>query len=249
MELYRNHYPGYEDDPNLNDNLLFYTNQLPLKPDGLLIDEIHSQWFGNYNMLENNHGYIQWLFPTRSKSKSAECQQLQLHEIRDITADPSSHDRVLQSYKLMLDFLGIRLLDDVKGLVDRADNWEERFANLDRSLHNALRITRILMSLGELGYEHLKYPLVEFLLKEVLKYRTLANLQDSLTTYWINTLQDDKDRQFLICVAEAVVDKFVPELGDLLTNPHTVPEDAEMRRQLRGALISATRNRPASDLL
>ena len=27
---------------------------------GAKIDEIHSKWFGNYELLEGNHGYIQW---------------------------------------------------------------------------------------------------------------------------------------------------------------------------------------------
>ncbi|XP_064476316.1 opioid growth factor receptor-like protein 1 isoform X2 [Ornithodoros turicata] len=225
MELYRNRNPAYQDDPNLTDNLKFYTNQLPLKSEGLFVDELHEQWWADYRKLEDNHDYIQWLFPTQSKNPN--CQQLQLHESQAIIADSVAHRRVFKSYKLMLDFFGIRLLDEAKGIVDRADHW---------SLHNSLRITRILKSLGELGYEHLKYPLLEFLLKEVLKHGTLRKLQDSLVNYWIQTLQDDNDREFLLCIAQAVIDKY--HLEDVAMNGDN--HDEQVRKQLRGALIVAT---------
>jgi hypothetical protein len=73
-------------------------------------------------------------------------------------------DRVLQSYKvvlfcnlkrfisknahqtkktqMMLDFYGIRLINETTGDVERADNFEERFDNLNRNTHNNLRISR-----------------------------------------------------------------------------------------------------------
>ncbi|XP_064476317.1 opioid growth factor receptor-like protein 1 isoform X3 [Ornithodoros turicata] len=194
MELYRNRNPAYQDDPNLTDNLKFYTNQLPLKSEGLFVDELHEQWWADYRKLEDNHDYIQWLFPTQSKNPN--CQQLQLHESQAIIADSVAH----------------------------------------RSLHNSLRITRILKSLGELGYEHLKYPLLEFLLKEVLKHGTLRKLQDSLVNYWIQTLQDDNDREFLLCIAQAVIDKY--HLEDVAMNGDN--HDEQVRKQLRGALIVAT---------
>lgn len=42
--------------------------------------------------------------------------------------------KLVESYKLMLDFYGIRLVDETTGEVERADNWEERFSNLNRFL-------------------------------------------------------------------------------------------------------------------
>ncbi len=63
-----------------------------------------------------------------------------------------------------------------------------------RSSHNYLRITRILKSLGELGYEHYKCHLVEFILREALEEKTLINCLDSCLDYWVNTIKDDAER-------------------------------------------------------
>lgn len=63
-----------------------------------------------------------------------------------------------------------------------------------RSSHNYLRITRILKSLGELGYEHLKKPFLLFLMEEAADKRTLTRTVRSLRNYWIGTIKDDGDR-------------------------------------------------------
>lgn len=34
-------------------------------PIGDTIDNIHKKWFGAYDLLEEHHGYIQWIFPIR----------------------------------------------------------------------------------------------------------------------------------------------------------------------------------------
>lgn len=40
--------------------------------------------------------------------------------------------RLVESYELMLGFYGIQLVDRKNGEVKRADNWKERFGNLER---------------------------------------------------------------------------------------------------------------------
>lgn len=40
--------------------------------------------------------------------------------------------RLLDSYELMLGFYGLQLLNRDTGEVKRAENWRERFANLER---------------------------------------------------------------------------------------------------------------------
>lgn len=59
--------------------------------------------------------------------------------------------RVLQSYRLMLDFYGMELVSEATGEVRRGRNWEAQYANLNAYSHNYLRITRILKFLGEVG--------------------------------------------------------------------------------------------------
>lgn len=53
------------EDTTSTANVDFYMNQRPCIPDGLLIDDIHGEWFGDWDLLESKHGYIQWLFPIR----------------------------------------------------------------------------------------------------------------------------------------------------------------------------------------
>lgn len=38
----------------------------------------------------------------------------------------------MESYELMLGFYGIRLVNKETGEVKRAENWKERFGNLER---------------------------------------------------------------------------------------------------------------------
>lgn len=48
--------------------------------------------------------------------------------------DKEVKKKLVQSYKLMLDFYGIYLKDDSTGEVARASNWKDRFKNLNRFL-------------------------------------------------------------------------------------------------------------------
>jgi len=155
-------------DPPLSDaraNLDFYQNREPSRPDGDLIEDIHRRWWGQYDKLEVHHGYIQWLFPIREPGLNFESQPLTRLEAAAIRADPVTNARVLSSYRLMLDFYGLELMDEVTGVVKRKrDGWQERFNNMERRSHNNLRITRIIKSLGLLGYAHFQEPLVRLFL-------------------------------------------------------------------------------------
>lgn len=64
-----------------------------------------------------------------------ESQPLQRHEIVSMKSDPRIMERVFTSYKLMLDFYGMRLVSEESGLVDRAlppRNYISRYQNLIR---------------------------------------------------------------------------------------------------------------------
>lgn len=94
----------------------------------------------------------------------------------------------------MLDFYGMRLKDRETGELERTEDYKARYRNLNTSSHNYLRITRILKSLGELGYEHLKYNFLLFVAKEVWENGELKNTKSSLENYWSGTLRDDAQR-------------------------------------------------------
>lgn len=67
-----------------------------------------------------------------------------------------------------------------------------------RSHHNYLRITRILKSLGELGYEAFKAPLVRLFLEESLCNGTLPNMQHSVLEYFVYTIRLPATRRRLL---------------------------------------------------
>lgn len=75
-------------------------------------------------------------------------QVLQKHEARIMRSDPSILKRIIESYKLILGFYGIELVDLETGKLRRAENYADRYKNLNAKPHNYLRITRILKFLG-----------------------------------------------------------------------------------------------------
>ncbi|XP_041920822.1 opioid growth factor receptor-like protein 1 [Alosa sapidissima] len=200
---YRHSYPNYKEPrrPNEYRNLRFYLNKIPLVPDGIYVEEILNKWRGDYEKLEHNHTYIQWLFPLREQGLNFFAQELTQDEIKEFQSTREAKRRFLLAYTIMLDFFGIKLLDK-NGNVDRAANWQDRFQHLNESQHNYLRITRILKSLGELGFEAFKPPLVRLLLKESLVEGTLPNMRHSALEYFVYTLRDRAQRRALLRFAQ-----------------------------------------------
>ncbi|XP_056465962.1 opioid growth factor receptor-like protein 1 [Gadus chalcogrammus] len=192
---YRHSYPSRQ--PSEFRNLRFYLNKIPLIPDGIYIEEILTKWRGDYDKLEHNHNYIQWLFPLREQGLNFYAQELTQDEIKEFQTTREAKRRFLAAYALMLEFYGVRLLDK-SGSVARGPNWQDRFQHLNESQHNYLRITRILKSLGELGYEALKGPLVRLMLEESLLHATLPNMQHSALEYYVYTIRRPATRRQLL---------------------------------------------------
>lgn len=67
-----------------------------------------------------------------------------------------------------------------------------------RNMHNNLRITRILKSLGELGFGHYQAPLVRFFLEETLVKKTLGSVKRSVLDYFLFAVRDREKRQELV---------------------------------------------------
>ncbi|XP_073539061.1 uncharacterized protein [Phyllobates terribilis] len=205
MQNYRHEYgePDLDtaddlDYPEEMPNLLFYQNRIAFQPYGARIEYIHFSWWNNYEELESNHSYIQWLFPLREPGVNRYATPLTPAEIKRMRADEDVMWRLLESYKLMLGFYGIQLLDEKSGEVSRTENWEERYHNLNRRSHNNLRITRILKCLGEMGYDHLQAPLVQFFLEETLCNNQLPNVKRSVLDYFMFTVKDKQQRRRLV---------------------------------------------------
>ncbi|XP_067244347.1 opioid growth factor receptor-like protein 1 [Chanodichthys erythropterus] len=179
-------------------NLEFYRGKINSSPDDVHIDEFHQEWKGRYDWLEDCHSYIQWLFPIQEPGMNWRAHVLTKKEIKLFREDEKVKRKLVESYKLMLDFYGIRLVDDSTGEVERADNWEERFSNLNRYSHNNLRITRILKCLGTLGLKHYQAPLVRFFLHETLEEKQLKRVKQSVLDYFMFTVLDKSERRKLV---------------------------------------------------
>lgn len=65
-----------------------------------------------------------------------QAQPLQLHERDTMRADSAIVNRVITSYRLMLDFYGMKLVSEDTGLLDRVTaprNYAHRYRNLVRA--------------------------------------------------------------------------------------------------------------------
>ncbi|XP_034733095.1 opioid growth factor receptor [Etheostoma cragini] len=201
MQNYRRGYPNLTDDECSEDkmnNLQFYLNKFPSAPDDVYIESFLKEWKNDYKRLERVHSYIQWLFPLREPGVNYMASELTKKEIEAFKKNEDAKKRLVESYELMLGFYGMHLVSKETGEVKRADNWKERFGNLERNMHNNLRITRILKSLGELGFEHYQAPLVRFFLEETLVKKTLSSVKRSVLDYFLFAVLDKKERQELV---------------------------------------------------
>ncbi|KAG9315819.1 opioid growth factor receptor conserved region-domain-containing protein [Chiua virens] len=186
-------------DPSVN--YLFYLNRLRCQPDNLLIDDIHSKWYADYGRLEGNHAYIQWLFPIQEDGVNADAYRLLPHEIGMMRNSEEIIRRLVTSYKMMLDFYGMRLISE-SGLLGRAlspRDFKPRYRNLLGNTHNNLRITRILKSLSELGMEHLNAGFLLHVLNEQSEHGMLnsASIRASMDRWWANCMRDDHERDWV----------------------------------------------------
>ena len=109
----------------------------------------------------------------------------------------------------MLRFYGLQLADEKTGQVDRlADEplYTERMDNLNRSAHNWLRVSRIITSLGELGFVRYKRPLLERLEAEV-QCGALANARRSLADFWRPLLDGEAEPWYAAKTKEVAEDR------------------------------------------
>jgi len=215
-------YPGQKDDASSSKNWEFYAaipvgkDKTPRRcvPDDLTIDDLHNAWSRTeshetaYETLEMEHGYIQWLFPIREHGMNYQAQSLQVHEITKMKADHGVIQRLMRSYRLMLDFYGMQLISEETGLISRSPNYSTRYRNLLRRSHNWLRVSRILKCLSELGLERLNAGFLLHVLNEQSEYSELNSraLQDSMDRWWANCLRNRGEREWIGNIIKKVRD-------------------------------------------
>jgi len=189
-------------------NYLFYTGRLQSVPDGNWIDEIHLKWFWNYDLLESHHGYIQWLFPIfEGQGMNFRSYPLLKEEARKMRSSFQCNVRFLRSYKMMLNFYGLMIADYATGKLERTDGYKERFLNLNYCSHNNLRISRVLMALGEHGFVRYKRPLLAKLREEIKDNGEMPECTDSLDRFWTFLVEGEDTPQYLKKTKESPEDR------------------------------------------
>jgi hypothetical protein len=109
-------------------------------------------WGWNDNRLEEQHDYIQVLFPLREASGfNRNAPLLDEAAIESFRSDETIQANLLRSFRVMLRFYGFRL-DETTGEVGETDHFAARAREwLHPDDHNHLRITRILKCLTLCG--------------------------------------------------------------------------------------------------
>ena len=107
----------------MNLNVRFYHNKMPSEPNGEYIDLMHEKWAKNYEKLERDHSFIQWIFPNSFQSRfNIHARSLSSGEAEQFRTNTSIIDRYLKSYEMMLGFYGLRLKDRSTGELMRSRN-------------------------------------------------------------------------------------------------------------------------------
>uniref|UniRef100_A0A8C5PSU9 Opioid growth factor receptor (OGFr) conserved domain-containing protein n=1 Tax=Leptobrachium leishanense TaxID=445787 RepID=A0A8C5PSU9_9ANUR len=163
-----------EDDCSSMPNYEFFMNWRKYDPNGEFIEIVLRKWVANFEVLEDNHDYIQWLFPTNKQGRNFYSKPLTPEEKSLICNTSEIQQRLLRAYKMMLKFFGVKVVGE---------------------------ITRVLLSLGELGAEEYQAPLVKFLLNEILIEHRLPNMKKSAMNFFVPAVKDAQERQDLLYFA------------------------------------------------
>ncbi|BGP33077.1 hypothetical protein JCM10296v2_004866 [Rhodotorula toruloides] len=209
------HYPSQSTNSKRNANLLFYKNQHPARPRRSNCEELQDVLRGNWDELEGRHDFVQWFFPIREQGVNWDAQPLELHEIEGIKSEPAAMSRFFESYRIMLSFYGLTLVDPRTGEIALRDevpaphpsSYLRRLRNLEERSHNWLRVTRILKCLEELDLTPHAPSLLLFLLtlqSPPHQLLTSPALCRSMDSYWRWCVRDDEDREFVGRVVERV---------------------------------------------
>jgi hypothetical protein len=150
-------------------NLRFYLNLMKSEPDGDFIDVIQRTWRFNFDKLEIHHGYVQWLFPNFYGSAfNGKAAKLGSEEAKIFRENIEISKRLVKSYEMMYNFYGMKIVNKQTGEVARSDKYEERYhKTLITSLHNHLRIRRILTHMNVVGFRKYAIELVKFFETEI----------------------------------------------------------------------------------
>jgi hypothetical protein len=152
-------------------------------------------WFAKFEFLEENNNYMEWLFPIfGSAGINPHTKPLTLDEAEAIRNSIVCSIRFVKSYKLMLNFFGMRLEDEITGKVVRDEKiWQARYCHMNTISNNSNKISRILKCMGQLGFERYQKSFVNHIREEIEEHGLLGNLKDPLKNFWMVYLRQGSE--------------------------------------------------------
>lgn len=153
-------------------------------------------------------------YPIRAQGVNPSAQPLQAHEITSLLAQPKIQETLLDSYKIWLKFLGIRLVSVETGLLGRANSgFEARTRNFRQNSHNLLRVSRVMQWLSEFKLEHHAESFLLFLLAERKAYGWTVSpsgraspFADSVMRYYMWCYRDQDRRERIRSVLGRIIE-------------------------------------------
>ena len=143
----------------------------------------------NDERLEAVHDYIQWLFPTRQRSRfNPDAPEVNAEDVQAFQGDERLRAALVASLRQMLAFYGFSYEEeDGHPLIETGDDWEEKSENwFHVGNHNLLRITRILDCLGTMGLGEHAQTLLEAL--EAVCEQEPGTVGERTLNFWRGTV-------------------------------------------------------------
>ncbi|KAI5453407.1 hypothetical protein NCC49_005886 [Naganishia albida] len=214
LQAFIDGYPHQRTSPSQNYNFEFYTLARKCQPDHLDLHQMRSKLSGDMEECEYNHGWVQWLYPIRAQGVNPAAQPLQPHEITQILHQPNIQDSLIDSYKIWLKFLGLRLVDRHTGLLSRDDRgFAARTKNFRQNSHNLLRVSRVMQWLSEFGMERHSESFLLYLLAERKAYGwsisssgRASAFADSVMRYYMWCFRDTSKREKVRSVLQIILE-------------------------------------------
>ena len=113
-----------------------------------------------------------------------------------IRSNPAASHRLLNMFKLMLDFFGFRIPDSVN--VVRSANAKGRLKYLNENEKHYSDIARMIDCMGICGHEEYQWAFVKALITEVYGEGSLSNCADALMDQWIPAVHDREEQENLL---------------------------------------------------
>jgi len=147
--------------------------------------QIADIWAYSMDQKEQEHDYVQWLFPSPKPSRPNPLAPVLTSELRDLLVqDPLVVANIRKSFESMLDFFGLQY-DEKKGTVEEKSNFHQRAEEwVINHTHNHLRVTRILECLDNFGLIKEKDAFQDKLSNIYLNYKN--NISQATNEYWKN---------------------------------------------------------------